>query len=38
VNREREYFTRRRHTTTPFWFGKTISSQNANYFGRNALC
>ena len=27
---EREYFTRA-GTTTPFWFGKTISSQNANY-------
>ena len=27
---EREYFTRA-GTTTPFWFGKTISSQNASY-------
>jgi formylglycine-generating enzyme required for sulfatase activity len=27
---EREYFTRA-GTTTPFWFGNTISSQNANY-------
>jgi formylglycine-generating enzyme required for sulfatase activity len=27
---EREYFTRA-GTTTPFWFGKTISTQNANY-------
>ncbi len=27
---EREYFTRA-GATTPFWFGKTISSQNANY-------
>ena len=27
---EREYFARA-GTTTPFWFGKTISSQNANY-------
>lgn len=27
---EREYFTRA-GTTTPFWFGKTISPQNANY-------
>jgi formylglycine-generating enzyme required for sulfatase activity len=27
---EREYFTRA-GTTTAFWFGKTISSQNANY-------
>ena len=31
---EREYFTRA-GTTTPFWFGKTISSQNANYDARN---
>jgi formylglycine-generating enzyme required for sulfatase activity len=31
---EREYFTRA-STTTPFWFGKTISSQNANYDARN---
>jgi formylglycine-generating enzyme required for sulfatase activity len=28
---EREYFTRA-GTTTPFWFGKTISSQDANYW------
>ena len=27
---EREYFARA-GTTTPFWFGKTISSQNASY-------
>jgi len=27
---EREYFTRA-GTTTPFWFGKTISAQQANY-------
>ena len=27
---EREYFTRA-GTTTPFWFGNTISAQNANY-------
>ena len=27
---EREYFARA-GTTTPFWFGKTISAQNANY-------
>ena len=27
---EREYFARA-GTTTPFWFGRTISSQNANY-------
>jgi formylglycine-generating enzyme required for sulfatase activity len=27
---EREYFTRA-GTTTPFWFGKIISAQNANY-------
>ncbi len=27
---EREYFARA-GTTTPFWFGKTISSQDANY-------
>ena len=27
---EREYFTRA-GTTTPFWFGNTVSSQNANY-------
>lgn len=27
---EREYFTRA-GTTTPFWFGKTISQQDANY-------
>ena len=27
---EREYFTRA-GTTTPFWFGKTISPQDANY-------
>jgi formylglycine-generating enzyme required for sulfatase activity len=31
---EREYFTRA-GTTTPFWFGKTISSQNANYNAMN---
>ena len=31
---EREYFTRA-GTTTPFWFGKTISSQNANYNASN---
>jgi formylglycine-generating enzyme required for sulfatase activity len=31
---EREYFTRA-GTTTPFWFGKTISPQNANYDARN---
>ncbi|MEH2510988.1 formylglycine-generating enzyme required for sulfatase activity [Nitrobacteraceae bacterium AZCC 1564] len=28
---EREYFTRA-GTTTPFWFGKTIGTQNANYY------
>lgn len=28
---EREYFTRA-GTTTPFWFGKTISMQDANYW------
>ena len=28
---EREYFTRA-GTTTPFWFGKTIGPQNANYY------
>jgi formylglycine-generating enzyme required for sulfatase activity len=28
---EREYFTRA-GTSTPFWFGKTISSQDANYW------
>ena len=28
---EREYFTRA-GTTTPFWFGKTITAQNANYY------
>lgn len=27
---EREYFTRA-GTTTPFWFGKTVGPQNANY-------
>jgi formylglycine-generating enzyme required for sulfatase activity len=27
---EREYFTRA-GTTTPFWFGNTVSAQNANY-------
>jgi formylglycine-generating enzyme required for sulfatase activity len=31
---EREYFTRA-GTTTPFWFGKTISGQNANYDASN---
>jgi formylglycine-generating enzyme required for sulfatase activity len=31
---EREYFARA-GTTTPFWFGKTISSDNANYDARN---
>jgi formylglycine-generating enzyme required for sulfatase activity len=32
---EREYFTRA-GTTTPFWFGKTISAQNANYDASNS--
>ena len=31
---EREYFARA-GTTTPFWFGKTISAQNANYDAQN---
>jgi formylglycine-generating enzyme required for sulfatase activity len=31
---EREYFARA-GTTTPFWFGKTISAQNANYDASN---
>jgi formylglycine-generating enzyme required for sulfatase activity len=31
---EREYFARA-GTTTPFWFGKTISGQNANYDASN---
>jgi formylglycine-generating enzyme required for sulfatase activity len=31
---EREYFARA-GTTTPFWFGKTISAQNANYDATN---
>ena len=31
---EREYFARA-GTTTPFWFGKTISAQNANYDAAN---
>jgi formylglycine-generating enzyme required for sulfatase activity len=31
---EREYFTRA-GTTTPFWFGKTISAENANYDASN---
>jgi formylglycine-generating enzyme required for sulfatase activity len=31
---EREYFARG-GTTTPFWFGKTISAQNANYDASN---
>jgi formylglycine-generating enzyme required for sulfatase activity len=32
---EREYFARA-GTTTPFWFGKTISAQNANYDASNS--
>jgi formylglycine-generating enzyme required for sulfatase activity len=32
---EREYFARA-GTTTPFWFGKTISAQNANYDAQNS--
>ena len=31
---EREYFTRA-GSTTPFWFGKTITAQNANYDATN---
>jgi formylglycine-generating enzyme required for sulfatase activity len=31
---EREYFARA-GTTTPFWFGKTISAENANYDASN---
>ena len=31
---EREYFARA-GTTTPFWFGTTISAQNANYDAQN---
>jgi formylglycine-generating enzyme required for sulfatase activity len=31
---EREYFTRA-GSTTPFWFGKTITPQDANYDARN---
>jgi formylglycine-generating enzyme required for sulfatase activity len=34
---EREYFTRA-GTTTPFWFGNTISAQNANYVASTPQC